>query len=825
MEHIALKNLSFTYPGRQTPALRDVSATIEQGQFVALCGRSGSGKTTLLRQMKTALSPRGSRTGQVLIGGKPLEQWDQRAQSESIGFVMQSPERQLVTDKVWHELAFGLESLGYKTPEIRARVAETASFFGIEEWFHKEVSALSGGQKQLLNLAAVMTLEPSILLLDEPTGQLDPIAASEFLGMLAKLNRELGVSILLSEQRLEEVLPMAHRALVLDGGAIVADGTPNEVGETLRRLGHGMFLAMPAPMRVWAGVPNDLPCPVTAGQGRAWLDRYAQEHVLSPAAASGPPAKRDAPPAVRLSQVWYRYGKDEPDVIRGLSADIFPGECYAVLGGNGAGKTTALSLISGLLTPRRGEVELFGKALSELPEKLRYQDLLGSLPQNPQAVFVQKTVELDLLDAFAASGIAEEEQRGKVDRVVALCELEGLRKVHPYDLSGGEQQRAALAKVLLRAPRVLLLDEPSKGLDAQFKERLGGILRRLTDDGVAIIMVSHDVEFCAHWADRCALFFDGCIVSEGEPETFFSHKSFYTTAANRMARAWLPCAITAEDIILACGGDAGTPLLSPEIYGPPAQGSHAPAPDKVQKPPDPGPQPLKLSKQTKAALVMILLAIPLTILSGVALLEGRGYYFVSLLVLLETMLPFLLLFEQRRVQARELVVLAVLCALAVGGRAAFFMLPQCKPMTALVILAGASLGAEAGFLTGAVAAFASNLFFGQGPWTPWQMFALGLIGFLAGILFCRGLLRPGKRSLCLFGFASALVVYGGIMNPAAVFLTQAAPSASLFFTAYAMGFPFDVIHAGSTALFLWLIAGPMMEKLERIKVKYGIWNA
>jgi len=823
MDCISLKALTFTYPSGHNPALTDVSITIEQGQFVTLCGKSGCGKTTLLRQLKSVLSPHGTRTGEVLINGRRLEQWDQRFQSETIGFVMQSPEHQLVTDKVWHELAFGLESLGYDTQEIRARVAETASFFGMEDWFHKDVAELSGGQKQLLNLAAVMVMAPSILLLDEPTSQLDPIAASEFLGVLHKLNRELGVTILLSEQRLEEALPMSHRAIVLSGGALIADGTPYEVGQILRQLGHDMFVAMPTPMRVWAGVENDLSCPVSVGEGRTWLGAYTQDHALNAAAIPKCTAKqRENTPAVKLSEVWFRYGKDEPDVIRGLSAELYEGEIFAIVGGNGTGKTTALSLISGLLTAQRGAVEIFGKPLSKHADKLRYNGLLGVLPQNPQALFVKKTVELDLLEVFSGGNTPKEERRLRVEEVIGLCELDGLRKSHPYDLSGGEQQRAALAKVLLLTPRILLLDEPSKGLDAHFKQRLAAILQRLTASGITVIMVSHDVEFCAGCADRCALFFDGAIVSEGQPREFFCGKCYYTTAANRMARALLPEAVTAQDVILACGGSVTKPPTPVKKSCAAPTPSPAPAvmePEALLTPPS---EKQGYSKRTWAAVLIILLAIPLTILLGITLFEDRAYYFISLLVLLETMLPFLLLFERRRMQARELVVIAVLCALAVGGRAAFFMLPQFKPMTALVILAGVCLGGETGFLVGAVSVLASNMFFGQGPWTPWQMFALGLIGFLAGVLFHEGGLRRGKLALCLFGAAATLVVYGGIMNLATVLLTQVNPTAQLFFTVYAMGLPFDLIHAASTALFLWLIAEPMMKKLERIQKKYGV---
>ena len=284
-----IENLTFTYPNRvgQKPALNDINLTVERGEFVTLCGPSGCGKTTLLRHLKPSTAPHGLKSGEVYFSGgageqcSPLHELSERDAAAKIGFVMQSPENQIVTDKVWHELAFGLESLGAKTPEIRLRVAEMASFFGIQTWFHKPVTELSGGQKQLLALASIMALQPSALILDEPTSQLDPIAASEFLAIVGKINRELGVTVILTEHRLEEALPLSTRAVVMDCGKIIADGTPQEVGQVLRGSDsgmsgeHPMFLAMPTPMRVWQACEGEGKCPVTVRDGKDWLGKKA----------------------------------------------------------------------------------------------------------------------------------------------------------------------------------------------------------------------------------------------------------------------------------------------------------------------------------------------------------------------------------------------------------------------------------------------------------------------------------------------------------------------------------------------------------------------
>ena len=872
MELFTIRDLTFSYPEQPQPALRSLSLTVERGEFLVLCGPSGCGKSTLLRQLKTVLAPHGHRTGELLLEGRPLDSLSQREQAERIGFVQQSPENQLVTDKVWHELAFGLESLGYDTPTIRRRVAEMASFFGIQNWFHKNVAELSGGQKQLLNLAAVMALQPSVLILDEPTSQLDPIAASDFLATLSRINRELGTTVILTEHRLEEAFGFASRVAVLEKGALLCTGTPAEVGAALKSAGSAMFLAMPAAMRIWSAVDSGAPCPVSVRDGRRWLLDYAAAHPLKALPEEGPPPETEA--LISARELWFKYDQDRPDVVKGLSLEVRRGQLLALLGGNGTGKTTSLKLLAGLIKPWRGELEVRGT--------------VGMLPQDPQTLFVRPTVREDLLEVLPRA----ERKDAALERVVSLCRLTELLDRHPYDLSGGEQQRAALAKLLLRDPDILLLDEPTKGLDAEFKQSFGQILQTLQRSGVAILMVSHDIEFCAKYADRCALFFDGNIVTEGPPRAFFSGNSFYTTAANRMARELLPRAVTPEDVIVACGGKTpDTPALPEYRRLPPApekeaaatrslpvwrkalaavsglgalalivqairvtdlskligaEGMTALAGDqllryaalaaallvfalsvgqKAERPGTPMQTPVekrRLRQRTAVATVLILLLIPLTLFVGVHFLEGRKYYFISLLILLECMLPFFLIFEGRRPQARELVLIAVLVAMNVAGRAAFFMLPEFKPVVAMTILAGVAFGGETGFLVGAMTMLVSNMLFSQGPWTPWQMFAMGIVGWLAGVLYRKGVLRRSRLSLCVFGVFCSTVVYGGIMNPASALMWAGKLSWPILLSYYITGIPVDLVRAAATAAFLLLGAEPMLEKLDRIKTKYGL---
>jgi len=879
MESFVLKNLQFTYPEQETAALRGVDLTVRAGEFVTLCGPSGCGKTTLLRQLKPVLAPFGDLQGEIFFEGKPLRDLSLQEQSQRIGFVLQNPDNQIVTDKVWHELAFGLESLGYDTPTIRRRVAEMASFFGIEHWFYKDVSQLSGGQKQLLNLAAIMAMQPSVLILDEPTSQLDPIAAADFLATVGRINRELGTTVICTEHRLEEVFPLSHRVVVMDSGSVLADDTPAQVGRLLKDSGHRMFASMPTPMKIFAAVENELTCPVTVREGRDWLDTLSRTRALQPVPPERIPASKGEA-AVRLEEVWFRYEQDSPDIAKGLSLEAFPGELLAILGGNGAGKSTTLSMIAGIHKPYRGRVTVLGREKQQ-PEP----GLLGVLPQDPKSLFVKNTVADDLAEALRDSGLSKEEQQARLGRVIGLCHLEHLLSRHPFDLSGGEQQRAALAKVLLLQPRVLLLDEPTKGLDVAFQEELAVILRRLTDSGVAIVMVSHDIGFCARHAHRCALFFDGAIAAQGTPRAFFSGNSFYTTAANRMARHLLPEAVTPEDVIAACGGvlppeadvpadDLYPPLPLQELAAKIARDPVQPLPlwrkilafftgagalltlggtlewyplpfggepaqsllmlawllgfalcvTRKSRYPRAVPQTQKADTRAKVAAALILLAIPLTLFVGYACFGDRKYYLISLLILFEVMLPFFLVFESRKPQARELILLAVLCAIGVAGRAAFYMLPSFKPMTALVIVTGVALGAESGFLVGALTMLLSNMMMQQGPWTPYQMFAMGIIGFLSGLLFRKGLLRRDRLSLCIFGALSAVVVYGGIMNPASMLMAQPTPTWEMLLVYYLQGLPVDLVHGVSTVLFLWLFADTLQDILDRIKTKFGLYR-
>lgn len=542
MEILSIKDLTFSYPNKENFALQNVNLSINSGDFVVVCGQSGSGKTTLLRMLKKEIAPHGEKQGAVYYKGEDVEKLDDKISAQKIGFVFQKPDQQIVTDKVWHELAFGLESLGYDSDYIRLRVGEMANYFGITSLFRKKTTELSGGQKQLMNLASVMAMSPDVIILDEPTSQLDPITANDFITTLKKINDELGLTVIIIEHRLQEVFPIADKVAVMEDGKVICYDTPRNVCEKLSN--HPMSQGFPSAVRIWQKSGGKENCPLTVKEGRNFINSNFSERKL--------PLRNTIPNTediITLKDVFFRYEKGGNDILSGTNLSIKKGEHFCILGGNGSGKTTTLKILAGLLKPYRGKVIIDNNKMTKKTTADFNRLGVAMLPQNPESVFLKSRVIDDYTELCKIKGIEKSDYEDKINSVAEKLGIKDLLENHPYDLSGGEIQKCALGKVLISEPKILLLDEPTKGVDAYSKLSLSKILQEIKFEGVTIITVTHDVEFASIVADRCGLFFDGEVLSSLVPQEFFSKNNFYTTASSRISRDKFANAVTVDDVV------------------------------------------------------------------------------------------------------------------------------------------------------------------------------------------------------------------------------------------------------------------------------------
>lgn len=532
MEILSCENVAFKYNESTGYAISDCTFSVKKGEKVMLCGASGSGKSTLLRLLKRELSPRGELSGNITLMGNDRSELSDRESAEKIGFVMQNPDSQTVCDKVSAELAFGLESFGVKSGEIQSRVGEMAAFFGIEPLYDRDISTLSGGQKQLVALCSVMTTDPDILLLDEPTAQLDPVAARELLGILDRLNKEMGVTIIIAEHDPEELFDSCDKILYLAKGKTEFFGTPALTAKYFVENALEGFL--PETSKAFSGLCDDLPLNVR--QGRAKLEKLGVTDIPKQAVTD---TERAEPYALQCKNLWQRYEKNSPDILKGCDLGIRKGECYGLLGSNGGGKSTLLRVICGLCKPYMGTVSLFGKKQKAYENGSLFRKMLAFLPQEPVTMFVKESVREDLLQSGDKVTVGNVSQR---------MGIEHLLDRHPWDLSGGEIQKCAFAKILLADPKIIVLDECTKGMDSFAKKALGDVLASLKAEGRTILLVTHDLEFAAQYCDRCGLLFDGKIVAEDNAVEFFSHNRFYTTAVARLTRGFFSGAVTSTAV-------------------------------------------------------------------------------------------------------------------------------------------------------------------------------------------------------------------------------------------------------------------------------------
>lgn len=577
MALVKFENFSFRYPQYKN-ALSDINLDVSTGEFVLLCGPSGSGKTTLLANIKNEIKPVGDSEGKIYYDGVDIRDLGDERSATEIGFLFQNPEDQFVSDNVLQEIAFSLENMGLPTGEIRNRVAEMTAFFGLDKYLYKKVDELSGGQKQLVNLCSLLVLKPKLLLLDEPTSQLDPIAAYDFLSILRRLNEEFSITIMATEHKIDNMFPFIDKAVFLEDGYIKYENKPRDICP--EAWSNDIFRNyLPSVTRIHFLLKskyqflNQLDIPLNIREGRenlSLLDENLKQksHLtllkedldklnnLSPAEASSK--------LINANDIWFGYVKDHI-VLKGVFLDVRKGEFLSLLGGNGTGKTTLLQILSGLVKPQKGKVT-YAKGIN-----------IGYVHQNPLIHFRQDTVkeELSEFSLEYSDSSKKHERRFKLGRSSKsqninlkdtistdhqimtdnekeeLIELFGLSELldkHPYDCSGGEQQKIAIAKALLTKPDVLFLDEPTKGIDPVSKLNLALKFKRLQEKGLTIVMTTHDIDFAAEYSERCLLLFDGGIQVDDTPTSVFSNNNFYTTFVNRMVKEYQPYSITLRDV-------------------------------------------------------------------------------------------------------------------------------------------------------------------------------------------------------------------------------------------------------------------------------------
>lgn len=550
MVDFLIKNLSFSYPGSEKYALKNIDLTINSGEFIVISGKSGSGKSTLLRMLKPELSPKGALSGEILFFGKTRDSLSLYESAGNIGYILQNPEYQTVTHTVQTELSFGLENLGTEPDAMRLRIAEISAYFSLEKIMDKKVSELSGGQKQLLCLAGILAMHPKAVIFDEPTSQLDPMASEAFLQTVNKLCRENGITVIISEHRLENIIPLCDRLIVLDNGEIISDSHPKKLSPALFRDNDFINSSMPAPMRIFSQFSEITELPLTVSEGRTTLEKLLKDKAVEMPAPEAPNNKTKEY-AVEAKGVWFSYDKKRY-VLNDFSMKIPKGCFFAILGANAAGKTTAISLMSGLLPLKTGKINILGQDIKKYKSSELFGKTVAVLPQKCESLFSCNTLEEELITAVKSSGLSREEQKKRVEQTAELTEISGLLTRHPYDISGGEMQRAALALILLKKPQIIFMDEPTKGTDALFKKKYASIIKNLCDSGITVIAVSHDTEFCAEYSDRCAFIFDGRCITDTEPKRFFSENFFYTTASNKTAREFFPAAVTEREVTELC---------------------------------------------------------------------------------------------------------------------------------------------------------------------------------------------------------------------------------------------------------------------------------
>jgi energy-coupling factor transport system ATP-binding protein len=532
---VKFENFSFTTSDKEI--LSDINFEVDEGEFVLICGPSGSGKTTLLSHLKKELRPNGKINGKVLFDSINIKDLDDTKSATDIGFLFQNPDNQLVTDTVIQEIAFPLENIGMETEEIRNRIAEMTAFFGLDKLLYKNVNELSGGEKQLVNLCSLLVLKPKLLLLDEPTSQLDPIASYEFLTILRRLNEEFSITIMINEHNVNNILPFADKVIFLNNGSVEYFNTKKNI---IQEVANDEVFKFYLPdvskinllLREKYPKLKDEKIAISIREGRKLLNKIADDLEVFPKDTNKTLSEDylyyNNEELVKTSGLYFAYNK-ENIILKDIEFTIKQGEFIGIVGGNGSGKTTLIQLLAGLLKPVKGKI-------------MRKDIKIAYLYQNPMIHFSKETVEKELLLDN------ETELNNETRKLLKFFNIEHLIYQNPYDCSGGEQQKIAIIKAFMKKPDILILDEPSKGLDPLSKHDLAKKLQTLQSNDLTIVMTSHDLSFVANYFHRCIMLFDGGIQVDNDPKDIFAENNFYTTFVNRLVKDYIPNGVVLDDV-------------------------------------------------------------------------------------------------------------------------------------------------------------------------------------------------------------------------------------------------------------------------------------
>lgn len=515
MAYLSIENLSFKYSLASHYSLNEINLKINRGDFVLIAGASGSGKTTLIKQLKKELQPAGELTGNIIHDGINIHDLSMKDSTSQFGYVMQNPDNQIISDKVWHELVFALENNGYDQTAMEIRVAEMTNFFGIQELYNHNTYDLSGGQKQLLNLASIMVLQPSVLILDEPTSQLDPIARNQFIDILKKINDEFNTTIIMVEHTLDYIFNLVDQIVIMDKTKIDYQGSPQDVINNLNQINPRFVKSLPQYLQLSnkLGFKNILSIKS--------LKEALQKNVKKLHVTYGD-VKNDEDIVLNIEELYFKYDKKDKDILSDITLAFHRNSIHTIMGGNGVGKSTLIKNILGILKPYHGKIIYQNKNI--LKDKALMKDF-AYLPQDPTLLFNQETVKDEIAKSDFSVGA---DLIGKLD-------LDDLLERHPYDLSGGQQQRLALCKILLKQPKVIILDEPTKGLDSYAKDVLVNLLNELKKE-CCIIIISHDIEFAIKCSDYCMMLFNKHIIGYQKTRTFFNNNEFYTSVIAKVSK-------------------------------------------------------------------------------------------------------------------------------------------------------------------------------------------------------------------------------------------------------------------------------------------------